>query len=359
MVYGSNNETVLANYGTEIWNTVTRRFNNALRHGSNVFLMSPQELVANDICDPVKVFIKDEPHSLKKVLSGKYRGISSVSLVDQIVTRLLCSKQNKAEINTWESCPSKPGMGLHDEGMLVIASSIKKMLSKGVISETDVSGWDWSVNAWELLLDAEIRRRLAGAQPQGVFGFLLRVHAYCVANSVYVTSDGHMWEQIIPGAQLSGDYNTSSTNSRMRVAATLMARLWNGQPLLVDGQIPIMAMGDDSIEIDFPGLKEAMNDMGHVVRLVEQRDKLAGVHFCSQEFREDGLAYPETPEKTAFRFFSHKPTAINYLELRTQLLWYLRHRADQVKGIIEKLSNARVERAKKLHGIGSSESSPT
>ena len=330
------------------------QFNQALYYGEEVFKMSPRELVRNGICDVVKVFIKDEPHKLSKIEAGKLRIIASVSLVDQIKTRLLCNKQNTTEIDIWDVCPSCPGLGLHDEGLQIIAESARRMLRHGEIAETDVSGWDWSVKYWELLLDAECRSRLAGAKAGGVFDFLLRVHAHCVGNSVYVTPDGAMWEQTLPGGQLSGDYNTSSTNSRMRVSASLIARIWSGQATSLDGWIPVRAMGDDTFELDFPGLQEGLNAMGHVCRFVKRNSKLEGLSFCSQVFNADGTAYPENPSKTVFRFLGHKPSTTSYLELWTQLSWYLRHYVGGEKEVIEKIGHARVERAKKLNGYSSS-----
>nr|ALD89112.1 RNA-dependent RNA polymerase [Rhizoctonia solani barnavirus 1] len=353
---GGKNKQVMENYGSFIWNTVAQSFNNALRLGDKVFSMSPSELVKAGVCDVVKVFIKDEPHSLKKIESGKLRLISSVSLVDQIKTRLLCRTQNLNEIESWESCPSKPGLGLHDDGLQVIAANIKRFLSQGVVAEADVSGWDWSVQDWELEFDAECRAALAGADPKGVFAFLLRVHAYCVANSVYVLPNGEMYEQTVPGAQLSGDYNTSSTNSRMRVCASLFSRLWAGKPLLVDGRIPVSAMGDDSFELDFPELQENMRSIGHNVRFVKRSTSLQGVEFCSQVFDEDGFAAPADPSKTVYRFLSHKVTFSEYPELWAQLSWYLRHqKKGDERDIISGLGFARIELANKLNGFTSTE----
>lgn len=331
-----------------IFERACEQFNNALAFGESLFTLTPVELVRYGICDPVKVFIKDEPHKLSKIASGKLRLISSVSLVDQIKTRLLCNKQNTTEIDTWESIPSKPGLGLHDDGLLVIAENAKQILKYGPIAETDVGGWDWSVKQWELALDARIRGRLAGAKPTGAFDFLLHVHAYCVANTVYVTPDGQMFEQTFPGAQLSGDYNTSSTNSRMRLIATMAARLWAGIPPLIDGQALLAAMGDDSFEFAFPQLQENLNAIGHKVRMVDTRYELAGLKFCSQEFNAEGLAAPEDPTKTVYRFVGRKEGSSGYPELQVQLLWYTRHLTGPIKSLIGKISHARVERAKKI-----------
>lgn len=351
-----NNGKLFEKHGGFVWSTVCSSFNQAIRFGDKVFDMNPQQLVENGICDPVKVFIKEEPHSMKKILAGKLRIISSVSIRDQIKTRLLCSLQNQHEIAMWERCPGKPGMGLHDDGLEVISALFSSWLNKyGSVLETDVSGWDWSVKDWELFMDAEQRVKLAGAKPNGLFAFLVRVHAHCVANSVYVTPDGDMFSQVIPGAQLSGDYNTSSTNGHMRVIATLVARLWGTGRVLCEHEgkyeIGVAAMGDDSVEVETPGIQEGLELIGHSVKLVKPSTTLEGVEFCSQVFKADGFAYPSDASKTVFRFTSHKSSDIHYPEWWAQLSWYLRHLDPNGElGSIREIAEARVARAKRLNG---------
>jgi len=348
-VLGANNGMVLEQYGSFIWQSVSRQWNAAIALGEEVFSLGPSEPVRAGVCDPIKVFIKDEPHKLSKITSGKLRIISGCSLVDQIKTRLLCKRQNKSEIANWESTPSKPGLGLHDDGLLIIEQVAREFFKHGKVAETDVSGWDWSVKDWELSMDAEARRRLAGARKGGLFDFLLRVHAHCVANSVFVTPDGCMFEQTIPGKQLSGDYNTSSTNSRMRVMASMLARVWSGRDPLVDGRVCVAAMGDDSFEVSFAGLQEQLNAMGHVVRFVKENEVVEGLAFCSQIFDGQGGAYPEDPSKTVYRFLSHKPGDPAYLELWAQLSWYLRHlKSPELRVVIEKMAMGRIERSENL-----------
>lgn len=317
--------------------------------------MSPTELIQNGICDPVKVFIKSEPHSLKKIAEGRLRIISSVSLVDQIVTRLLCAKQNKAEINDWESCPSAPGMGLHDEGLSVIWEIAEMFHAAGPLCETDVSAWDWSMQQWELMADATIRADLMGVSQDSLIAFFLRCHAYIVGHSVFAMPDGELLAQTIPGGQLSGDYNTSSTNSRGRIIATLAARYKAGfhketKEVLAKmfPMLGIKAMGDDSFEIWFKGLVENLEDIGHYVKMCVQRPQLSGFEFCSQVFLSRGKAYPADYSKTLYRFLSHNPADPKYVEYRAQLFNYFRHLPDELMQKVKRLADARVERAQTL-----------
>lgn len=330
MRYGSTNAMVLEKYGVEnMYSDFVDRIARCIWYGDQVLDMTPRELVENGIVDPVAIFIKDEPHTMKKIIAGKLRIISSVSVMDQLVTRAVCGLQNIAEIARWETCPSKPGMGLHDEGLLLIAATARDMFTRGDIVETDVSGWDWSVQQWELDGDAERRRLLAGEDEDSFFYHLLKVHAYFVGSPVYVLPNGEMYIQQFKGGQLSGDYNTSATNSAMRIMATQLARLRLGVPL--SGPMDVVAMGDDSFERSVDGLGPALEEIGHKVKFVKSNTSLAGMEFCSHEFREDGLAFPVAPLKTMYRFLSHNPSDIGYPSYGAQLDFVLRHLPEEEK----------------------------
>jgi hypothetical protein len=356
---GHDNGALLERYGDFIWDCVADDFNRMLYYGEAVFDMSPVELIQNGLTDPVKVFLKDEPHSEKKILSGKLRLIASVSLKEQIKTKIFANMQNKAEIACWESCPSKPGLGLHDEGLRILAANARRILRHGQkIACTDISGWDWSMQYWELMLDAKIRCRLAGASYDSVFGLFTRQHAHFVAASVFVTPDGVLWEQTILGGQLSGDQNTSPTNSRGRICASLFARLLAGEPLIKDGEFDLNAAGDDCFERAFPGLKEGLEIIGHKVKDETIYSQVEGFEFCSQTFSEDGTARPTDPSKTFFRFLSHKPTDTTLPELEAQLLWYFRHLVGGTKDVIREMLTARAARAQSILANGQTNQQP-
>lgn len=316
--------------------------------------MKAKELVDEGLVDPIKGFVKNEPHTYVKVVDGKLRIISSVSLVDQIIERLLGGDQNNAEIATWQSCPSAPGMGLHDEGTKPIAATCRNFLQEYLVAITDIGGWDWSVKMWELMMDAIARSRLAGVADSSEFAHLLRCNAWCVGNSVFVLSNGEMWAQVNSGVQLSGRYFTSSTNSRMRLMASMVARVWAGlDPLFnLNGRKVVggKAMGDDCFEIWFRNMEKYLAEMGHKVKFVEVIDSVAKLRFCSHKFNEDGTASPEDATKTLFRFLSHKKTSDFYPGHAQQLNWYLRHAPSDMmrfQGVVA----ARVEYAVK-HNYG-------
>lgn len=322
---GSTNALVLASHEPLVRDLVCESLLRAVEMGDEVFELSPLDLVRYGIRDPVRLFVKDEPHAEKKFRSGKMRLISGVSLRDQLKERVLGRIQNSHEIAEWETCPSKPGIGLDDDGLLAMADTFSSMLSRGGLCATDVSGWDWSVQGWELWADAECRYRLARGAGD-LYHFLLRVQAYCVANSVFVLPDGRMISQDIPGVQLSGSYFTSSSNSRMRVLASLVARLQAGHRL--SGPLDIVAMGDDCVEKLMEGVKEELEKLGHVTKDAVVWRKLEGISFCSHVWHKEGLAHPESPLKTLCRYFSHPPNSASYLDWYTQLMWVFRHQPE-------------------------------
>lgn len=166
---------------------------------------TPISLVKQGFVDPVRVFVKNEPHNKKKKADRRWRLIMSVSLVDQLVERLLFENQNNTEIKNWTTCPSKPGFGLASDTDLCTLKGSVMGFTHGDINraaEADVSGWDWSVQEWELLADAECRIRLMDASP--LMARIIRNRVLCLSRSVYVTPKGVMYAQLKYGIQLSG-----------------------------------------------------------------------------------------------------------------------------------------------------------
>lgn len=194
------------------------------------------ELVEMGLVDPVRLFVKNELHSKAKVDQGRMRLIMSISVIDQLVERVLNFGLNSAEIQRWDVIPSKPGMGLDDDGLDKLRRNIEAIPQP---TSTDVSGFDWSVPQWLIDLDAQARAELSGAHSQDNMWWR---RGRLLGLSLLVLSDGTVVEQTIRGVQKSGSYITSSGNSRMRVMlGWLVALSYHARGL-------VMAMGDDAVE---------------------------------------------------------------------------------------------------------------
>jgi hypothetical protein len=294
--------------------------------GQEFHHLSSDDLIAYGIWDPVRLFIKNEPHTDAKLAEGRLRLISNVSLRTQLIERWLCGTQNSLEIAQWYKLPVAPGIGLDDDSLALITERFMKILSNtGEVAMTDVSAWDWSVKPWLLWADAERRRIAAGASSDSLFAQLLRLRAYATGASTYALSDGSLVAQGTHGIQNSGSYCTSSTNSWMRVILYLIAReLATGEEIQESWLDDVVAMGDDCVEAHFPGVVDEYLKLGFKCSLSATSRTVKGIEFCSHEFDGNHLAVPTGWNKTLFRFFSGKPGAELVAQL-AQLEFVLRH----------------------------------
>lgn len=293
---------------------------------SEIDAMSPVDLVVGGYCDPVRVFVKNEVHSTKKMKEGRMRIIMSVSLVDQLVSRVVNGRLNNAEVDNFESISSKPGMGLHDEGLAHFTGEIQKML---LAAGTDAERFDTTVEQWAL--DADARRRHMQTQDPGNFGDSIHLKlARILGKSVVVFSDGEMWSQEVPGIQKSGTYTTSSTNSAIRV---LKAALIKGQ-----GPVRVVAMGDDAIEdvqylLDQETPEHAVADelkrrykgVGLKIKQVETFVENSKIEFCGYNYYQDGRVEPSHWAKMLAGFLVNWPSNENMRERVFVLDYELRH----------------------------------
>jgi hypothetical protein len=249
------------------------------------------ELVKLGYCDPVRVFTKQEPHSTSKIRTGRMRQIFAVSIVDQLVERLLCADQNKREIALWDKIPSAPGLGLSDDNQLKgLYERIQILRGDTPAAEADIEGWDWSMKEWQMQWEAKARATLGNFSERTTL--ILKNRYHCVAHSVYTMPDAKLVVLKEAGVQLSGCYNTSSTNSRLRVLiAYLIGARW------------ALAMGDDCVEDSVVDAQERYLALGHRVKMYNERTD--EFEFCSNLFTDRG-AWPVDGTKTLFRLLEQR-----------------------------------------------------
>lgn len=284
-----------------------------LASGADLTHATAVDLVENGYCDPVRLFVKQEPHSRRKMRERRYRLISSVSITDQIIERLLFGYQNRYEISMWHSIPSKPGMGLSlDAQTRLLFSDLRAKSHIRRAACADISGFDWSVQEWEF--EAELYMRLKMMEPSLLGNARLesavRNRFACFSLSLFQLSDGTLIAQQIPGIMKSGSYLTSSMNSRIRC---LMAELI-GAPWCI-------AMGDDSVEGFVDNAKDMYASLGHTCKEYElcpldYDGLLESVEFCSHHLT-GSQSYLVTWPKTLYRYLSAKSP--QYLDLQAEL----------------------------------------
>jgi len=323
MMYASTNSLLLASMSVEIEQAVYERVKLILSLEDNIRRLSPRLLIMLGVMDPVRLFVKDEPHTMAKALQQRWRLISSVSVVDNLVQRLAYTIQDEAEILCWNMTPSKPGIGFD---AVKVGQLFECVEGHYPVQHSDISGWDWSVKSWEFDWDSERRIRLA-QQKSPVFETLIKACAYCTSFSVYATSDSALHLQGMRGIQNSGAKNTASTNSSVRVMAAIIVAIRNKvQPWAI-------AMGDDCLETPSADCVARYAEIGHLLR--EKHVSNSGFSFCSQKWDrvlwqlcvkegKEPFARPENLVKMLYRILS-KPYDV---ALKYAFLFETRHSLD-------------------------------
>lgn len=258
---------------------------------------TPLWLVQNGFCDPVRVFIKNEPHKVTKIMEGRSRLISNVGVVDELIDRLLSMHQIEQEISRYQTIPAKAGLGFTDEMSQALWAITTAECPEPASS--DVKAWDWHFAKW--MYDACVDLDITLCEnPTVLWERLLRNRAYCSAWKVFVDPSGCMFAQLTPGIQASGSYRTTSWNSKARVCcAYLIGATW------------AMSMGDDAAEEAVEGAVDRYAAIGVTVTDYVSSAELrkatgAEFEFCSHLFFRD-RAVPLNWVKGLFRLLQQAP----------------------------------------------------
>lgn len=198
--------------------------------------------------DPVRLFIKKEPHKVSKRDKKAWRLISSVSVVDQIIDHMLLDFINDKAVTSYLDNSCKVGWTPYGGGW-------KYVPRKGCYA-ADKTGWDWSVRPWLLEMLYKLNVLLCKSGPHKkrwveLYAWRFRELYF---NTVFVTSGGLKIRQRYPGVQKSGCVDTLVGNSKMQW-------LLHGRVCLEMNKFItwLMSMGDDTLQ-ELEWLPEEVDD---------------------------------------------------------------------------------------------------
>lgn len=252
--------------------------------------MTRKERLDCNLVDPVRIFVKNEPHKMEKIREGRVRLIMSVSLTDKMIEMLLSRHVCKLEIQNWKTIPSKPGIGFSKEDNDSVYADV---LNSGLdMSYADVSGWDWGVKQWQILDEAESLIKLSNHESED-WKHLLRAKAVLESESIYQFSDGVLVAPIYKGIVNSGKLRTSRGNSWMRVRLADLI-----------GSRKTIAAGDDSVENTVEDAPSKYMEYGVRCKDYVTVDKI--FEFCSRIYG-NGYSYPVNKVKMVMNLLSHEP----------------------------------------------------
>jgi len=289
-ITANRNDKLFEILGSRFNDLVIERMSRRLYYSlDDIRKMSRRELVENNLMDPVRVFVKSEPHKVKKLQEGRVRLIMSVSILDKFIEMLLCRHLYKLEIRNWFAIPSKPGIGFTDEDVELVYDDVMSSLP---MSATDISGWDWSVDYWQILDEAEGVIKLC-TNSREWWEHLLRATAIIECKSIYQFSDGTLVVPTFDGLVNSGKFKTSRGNSFMRKRLSDLV-----------GARKCIAAGDDTVESTVKLAVEKYRRFGFEIK--EYVDVIDEFEFCSRVYKH-GQSWPVNYQKIVMNLLHNIP----------------------------------------------------
>nr|WRQ64952.1 RNA-dependent RNA polymerase [Sobelivirales sp.] len=243
----------------------------------------PREIPVEVVSDPVRIFIKWEPHTREKAAIDRWRLIWSISLVDQIIDALIWEESLQAEVNNYDKIPSKPGFSPAYGGYDRLYRGVDDGSRR--ISTKDMSFWDWTMHwAW-YYVDCNVRLRLCTSPRDAWFEWLAEARTRALCAGYVIFSDGVVFVMLGPGGIVrSGGKITISINSRGQVINRIIAELrLNG--FFDVRNFSMACMGDDALErlgnLDKDAYTAVLRDLGFVVKYIDV-GPIGELDFCSR-----------------------------------------------------------------------------
>lgn len=325
----NRNDQLMELLGEELNDIVLDRIEKRLTLGLGVQYLSRRERIDKGLMDPVRVFVKNEPHKRAKVEEGRMRLIMSVSIVDKIVEMLVCDHLYKLEIRSWRDIPSKPGIGFSPEDNEAVYRDIHD--SGLFMAESDISGWDWSVKEWMICDEARAVVKLC-ENPSRCWETLIAVNAILESASIYQFSDGMMVSPTFTGIVNSGKQKTSRGNSFMRVRLADLI-----------GSRKTIAAGDDCVESFVAGAKERYNELGITCKNYTPIE--SSFEFCSRVYSRNG-SYPVNAAKMIMNILHTTPKSVE--EWRMYMIGFVDQlschpKYDAISGLLKAVGYFEVE----------------
>jgi hypothetical protein len=257
--------------------------------------------------DPIRPFLKNEPHKAQKIREGRYRVICGVSIVDQVVDRVLCGRSAKAIQALYPTQSSTLGLGTDDEAVQLLGREYERVCSeRGPPHKSDVRQWDGSFSADAIMAAAEIHIQTKSV-PEGAtkhaFTEAMRSWVDLSTNCAYVIGS-YLYIKLRRGQMPSGSYFTTLINCHGR---RFIAKLV--------GSEAEFNLGDDCLEwvrCTNDELKQRYADIGVQVRDCGSctPDEFS---YCSHTYRKVGnewTAELETWVKALYREVTAKKPSV-------------------------------------------------
>lgn len=282
-----------------------------------------QDRLSEKDSDPIRLFVKPEPHKKSKLDKKAYRLISSVSVVDQIIDHMLFDHMNKKTLDNWWNNPVKVGWSPVVGGW--------KAIPTDYIS-TDKTSWDWTVGMWLIELVFELRKSLCLTKGD-LYDKWLELAIFRFTKLFYdfefVTSGGYKLRYKGHGIMKSGCVNTLVDNSLMQLILHVMVSFKLGKP-----PVNIMSMGDDVIMEFIEYLTEYLEEMKKhcIIKEVNFQTEFAGLRY-----KKRGVIEPLYRGKHAYQLLHMPEKFKNEIAASYSLLYHRSTHRDWIRQLLESI----------------------
>lgn len=243
--------------------------------------------------DPIKIFVKPEPHKLAKLEEGRVRLIMAVSLEDSMIDRILYSEILRNAVLKWEQTPVKIGYSPLNGQYQVLAADFPS----GSLS-IDKQGWDFTVPEWLVVMwEKFLRDRIYACPKWWEKIHKARFEALYGTGCLFEFQDRSQATQRVKGLMKSGCFNTILLNSvGQHILAELAWRRSGNDPKR------IWCLGDDTVEEDPYDRKAYLAAMRSLGFTLKEATFNAYVEFCGFVVNSRGVV-PAYWKKHLFTLF--------------------------------------------------------
>lgn len=161
------------------------------------------------VADPIKVFVKREPHKQSKIQEGRLRLISGVSLIDNLVDRILFGWMLRRALQVPLTTPCMIGWSPTRGGWRML----KAMFQNKPVTCMDKSSWDWTVTERMVRMALYFILKLPVNPPPWWERMVEARFELLFKDPVYQFPDGTQCRQPEVGIQKSGSLLTLILNS--------------------------------------------------------------------------------------------------------------------------------------------------
>lgn len=160
-----------------------------------------QLLGSEPVADPIRLFVKREPHKAKKLEEGRLRLISSVSLIDSFVDRILFQRLQMNQIDKVGKTPIMVGWSPAAGGYRMLSAMCVAREDQDYLM-IDKTAWDWTVKGWMTKALRDIIINLSPGAPDWWIRIVKNRFKLLFRNPIFSFGDGSRAKQQVPGLSL-------------------------------------------------------------------------------------------------------------------------------------------------------------